>query len=78
MSGFNLWHSQYMQSVGMVVLLHLQLYWYATFYVHAESRQCSSLAEKNKQSALQWRSLTEEERERFCSEAAAHNCGEPL
>lgn len=58
MSGFNLWHSQYMQSV--------------------ESRQCSSLAEKNKQSALQWRSLTEEERERFCSEAAAHNCGEPL
>ena len=25
---------------------------------------------------MKWRSLTEEERERYCSEAATHNCGD--
>ena len=36
------------------------------------------LAEKNKQSALQWRSLTDEEREGYCRDASAHNCGDAL
>ena len=49
-----------------------------TFNIHVESQQFSFLGEKNKQSALQWRSLTEEEREKYCSEAAAHNCGDAI
>lgn len=64
------------------------IFWYASLLVltlynssltlHAESQQFSSLAEKNKQSALQWRSLTDEEREGYCHDASAHNCGDAV
>ena len=62
--------------------------WYAGLFVltlynslltlHAESQQFSSLVEKNKQSALKWRSLTDEERYSYCRDAAAHNCGDAV
>ena len=60
--------------------------WYAGLFVynssltlHAESQQFSSLVEKNKkQSALKWRSLTDEERDSYCCDAAAHNCGDAV
>ena len=43
---------------------------------NAESQQFSSLAEKNKKSALKWRSLTDEEKNKYCTEATAQNCGD--
>ena len=62
--------------------------WYAGLFVltlynslltlHAESQQFSSLVEKNKQSVLKWRSLTDEERDSYCRDAAAHNCGDAV
>ena len=62
--------------------------WYAGVFVltlynrsltlHAESQQFSSLVEKNKQSTLKWRSLTDEERDSYCRDAAAHNFGDAV
>jgi len=46
--------------------------------LHAESQQFSSLAEKNKQSALKWRGFTDEGRGKYLTEAAAQNCGDAL
>ena len=72
-------------SICSLLVCCLQFYWCIytyihtyTFNIHVESQRFSSLGEKNKQSALQWRSLTEEEREKYCSEAAAHNCGDAI
>ena len=75
LSGFNL------SPLSVALTLHA-IFWYANTNVHncihnnsltlhAESQQFSSLAEKNKQSALKWKSLTDEERRRYCTEATA-------
>ena len=64
------------------------IFWYASLFVltlynssvtfHAESQQFPTLAEKNQQSALKWRSLTDEERECYCRDASAHNSGDTV
>ena len=71
-SGFNVWHREYLQSNSKFAARYVESSY--TLW-HTETRR-ESLSAANKESSLQWQSLSEEEKQTYKDKAKAVQSGE--
>jgi len=71
-SGYNLWHAEFMKTAGMYVFLVFFINYIRLLPIgYVEAKSLPTFSEKNQESARQWNLLSEQDKQCFREKAAS-------